>query len=113
MGEANFYYFTCLKRKINTTCFIPPFNPKRGSRAMSALGARSLLLLRGARNSMAVVGRRNLHVETEGIPGSFLPFDINRWSYMGSLIRFTLYVSSGFNTAFIMVWHLLKKKSGA
>merc|ERR1711875_137564 len=100
MGEAKYIYFTCLNRSV----FI---NRETTTTIMSALGAKSLQL---TRNAMTVVPRRGMHVETEGIHGSFMPFKID--SPIKSIIGFTLYIGSAFSMPFLMVRHQLKKKSG-
>lgn len=76
---------------------------------MSGLAPRSLKLL--ARNNMAAVAKRDLHVKMEGVPGGTLPFNItnNRWRLM---LGFTVFVGSAFSMPFLMVRHQLKKKSG-
>lgn len=75
---------------------------------MSALVSRSLQLM--ARNSMATVGRRNLHIHTEGIPGSTLPFRID--GKYRTLITFSIYMGSGLAFPFLIVVHQMKKASG-
>merc|ERR1712136_77377 len=102
MGEAKNIYFTCLK-----SVFINRDTTRTTTAIMSALGAKSLQL---TRNAMTVVPRRAMHIETEGIHGSFMPFKID--SPIKSMIGFTLYIGSAFSMPFLMVRHQLKKKSG-
>merc|ERR1712142_45792 len=113
MGEANFYYFTCLKQSRVGLKFLQSFIQTFKLYIMSALRSMRLLARSNInKNNCNVVARRNLHVDTEGKPGTFLPFNIHA-HWLKSLAQFTVFIGSAFSVPFLMVRHQLKKKSGA
>merc|ERR1712189_90735 len=74
---------------------------------MSVLGSKTLQLTRKA--TTTIIPRRGVHVNTEGNPGSFLPFGTKH--PIKCMFGFALFVGSAFNYPFLMVKYQLEKKS--
>merc|ERR1712189_89514 len=74
---------------------------------MSVLGSKTLQLTR--KTTTTIIPRRSMHVNTEGIPGSFLPFGTE--NPIKCMFGFALYVGSAFSLPFLCVIYQLEKKS--